>query len=622
MEKPNEGLFMLRKNIILIVIGMILASSICVQGVAWGMRGATAPNGMSSDSFPGQLDSQTPPDAYQCANNSQCKFGASPMCCNGSCVDTSTDVYNCGGCGVKNERCGHEDDYCWPDKVPCNNDCVDPNTFTNSDLNCGGCGKPCIGDLHCENSTCQCMGGSDYKVCDGSRCVNVMNDKNNCGSCGNVCPDGGECSGGQCQCVPKCQSKQCGDDNCGGSCGECPGWMECQDGACVPVVSDNPGTPPEEPQTCKPECSQSQMCCSADSGKSFSCSNVDEDRFNCGRCGNDCSQKNEPYKKNNNKEYTCQPDAGLDDLYRDDPRYGSIFDRNSNYFYGRKSECCPMPVKSWIGGGAKSWSGYDQFEEDFDPPYSFKKEFKDKTFRFPIKDETTGIRYPGSYSFAGRFGVGYSTSNASNPAKMVNANRYYYPIVDKVLGRYAYPKKRATEFVSVLERYVSVAVTTNSGLSIGSWFIVKIDGKLFGKGPWRVDDRKPSGVNEAQIDFLLGPQEEYGLVHSSTGREGKAEVFWFGKDPGSYEAAMQAYQCEKSRENLGDKQWCIWVERVNKNGLPVQGKWDWVDSCDKIPNRVPYPLQYCRYDRTGDPEKKKVVCMPDTTEAWTSDPGE
>jgi hypothetical protein len=107
-------------------------------------------------------------------------------CCHGFCTDTRSDWTNCGGCGIvcppEAGRCC--DSHCVDAPYPCF-DCITahdcPNaeaccnemcTNTTSDVaNCGGCGMVCQGGWNCCNSICS----------------NPANDVVNCGGCGNNC---------------------------------------------------------------------------------------------------------------------------------------------------------------------------------------------------------------------------------------------------------------------------------------------------------------------------------------------------------------------------------------------------------------------------------------------------
>lgn len=76
-------------------------------------------------------------------------------------------------------------------QVACGGVCVD----TRSDVqNCGGCGIACTGAESCSDGVC-CGALSD--ICDGT-CVDLTTDPRHCGACGLACPQGTECSLGAC----------------------------------------------------------------------------------------------------------------------------------------------------------------------------------------------------------------------------------------------------------------------------------------------------------------------------------------------------------------------------------------------------------------------------------------
>jgi hypothetical protein len=138
------------------------------------------------------------PNCGACGNNCGA-FGAT--CCGGHCADLSSDIDNCGRCGVVcaapppgevaicvSGWCQYE---CAPGTVNCNGKCTYVATDPN---NCGACGNVCPADApNCSGGTCSnCDPGGT--LCNG-HCTNTDFDNSNCGACGVVCPDGYSCQG-------------------------------------------------------------------------------------------------------------------------------------------------------------------------------------------------------------------------------------------------------------------------------------------------------------------------------------------------------------------------------------------------------------------------------------------
>lgn len=178
----------------------------------------------------------------ECASGEPCVEGKcgcpdGQRLCDGACVDTQTDDWNCGKCGV---HCDREDGACTlPDSayygcqngicqqpkcgfmlVDCNGDLADPSCNTDGcevtsnlvdDANCGKCGNRCNVDAgeHCvqEGSGPECavpcvrFGKVD---CGMEGCRDLLNDPEACGSCSRACPSPGAnqevaCRKGLCQ---------------------------------------------------------------------------------------------------------------------------------------------------------------------------------------------------------------------------------------------------------------------------------------------------------------------------------------------------------------------------------------------------------------------------------------
>ncbi len=144
-------------------------------------------------------------------NHGTCACDSGLTYCNTKCVDTKTDIYNCGSCGndvhwlrnTTNVTCvnGNPHYNCNPNRADCNGDYHDGcEIYLDDDNNnCGMCGVTCSAPEVCQNNYCrECSEGTTY--CSGE-CVDLMTNRYNCGSCGaavwnlpNV--DTVECSGG------------------------------------------------------------------------------------------------------------------------------------------------------------------------------------------------------------------------------------------------------------------------------------------------------------------------------------------------------------------------------------------------------------------------------------------
>jgi hypothetical protein len=115
------------------------------------------------------------------------------------CTDTSSDPFNCGGCGVD---CGGDDCFagvcqaagfvCPDGTTDCGNGCVD---LSSDPFNCGGCDVWCAQGEVCYNG-CQPAGYDCTSVglvdC-GYGCTDLLTDPYNCGQCGVECVNG--CNG-------------------------------------------------------------------------------------------------------------------------------------------------------------------------------------------------------------------------------------------------------------------------------------------------------------------------------------------------------------------------------------------------------------------------------------------
>ncbi len=202
-------------------------------------------------------------------------------CCSGSCRQLRQDPGNCGSCG---NTCAAADQCC-------NGTCIAVQT---DPQNCGSCGHACAPGFVCQNGTCVCPPGQTN--CSGS-CVKLGSDPDNCGYCGGRCANPGEdcCSG-------SCQQLRQDPGNCG-SCGNaCAATDQCCNGTCIAVQSDtqNCGSCgnvcPVPPLASGARASCTNGACGLQCVRyeytycaaSQTCTYLQTDANNCGRCGNIC----------------------------------------------------------------------------------------------------------------------------------------------------------------------------------------------------------------------------------------------------------------------------------------------------------------------------------------------
>ncbi len=173
---------------------------------------------------------------------------ASQTLCNNMCVNTASDVYNCGGCG---NACGPAQNCavavcrCVDGLQDCGGGCV---SLQSNPQNCGACGTACGAGQVCNRAACAAACDTGLTNCSGA-CVNPLNDPFNCGTCGTACGAGQSCLAGTCTCPngqPVCNG-QCTDvmsnnANCG-SCGTaCATGQQCVNGACQGGASNVTGS--------------------------------------------------------------------------------------------------------------------------------------------------------------------------------------------------------------------------------------------------------------------------------------------------------------------------------------------------------------------------------------------
>jgi PKD repeat protein len=204
-----------------------------------------------------------------CTNDSQCQ--PNEHCTMGNCVpatmcDATTPCPSPLSCEFGFCRCPGT-------TQECGAACVDTNTDI---ANCGMCGNVCAPGDSCSGGTCHAPCPPGQMPC-GTMCTDTTVDPSNCGMCGNVCGPGMKCQASMCigmPCPPGqmlCPDGLCADTNSDplncGMCGNACGPMAiCQMGTCVPFVC--PGT---------------EMFCPG-----VGCTNTLSDPLNCGMCGNVC----------------------------------------------------------------------------------------------------------------------------------------------------------------------------------------------------------------------------------------------------------------------------------------------------------------------------------------------
>jgi hypothetical protein len=148
---------------------------------------------------------------YACAWS--CNSGYSP--CSSACVDLSTDLANCGGCGsacttaVANAQPSCANRVC---SFACNaghhacgtggaTTCASDSSVNSCGSSCAACPAPANATASCAASAgtyaCGWSCNSSYSQC-GSACANLQTDPSNCGTCGHGCLYG-TCAAGQCQ---------------------------------------------------------------------------------------------------------------------------------------------------------------------------------------------------------------------------------------------------------------------------------------------------------------------------------------------------------------------------------------------------------------------------------------
>ena len=324
MQKKTVELRPLRAAPLL--VALIMAGPFaCAETMSAGVAvesdaGARGPFGPSVEADASTEASPPPSDVLMCpVTTCSAPWATCPTSEFPCDANLLTDDDNCGGCGV---RCGGQranfsvwscvdgqctfgcvGDFRSCDKDPTNGCEID----TSSDVeNCGDCGLKCKSDERCEKGTCigPCNdpGAQDY--CNGA-CTNLQNDDRNCGVCGNICDPTGPgkpalhssmfygCGGGKCG-VPKCRDqhqRNCNNDLSDGCeanvltterCGSCDSGC----GAGKLCASMN--------NTYYCLCADGyELCTSPNLGRT--CERLTDDPENCGGCGHVCPGKKWPH---------------------------------------------------------------------------------------------------------------------------------------------------------------------------------------------------------------------------------------------------------------------------------------------------------------------------------------
>ena len=224
-----------------------------------------------------------------CASGQVCNAGAcATTCgagltnCSGDCVNRNTDVNNCGACAtvcalpnVNVQACsggacvvgGCATGFGDCDAVAANG--CETNVRSTDVANCGGCGVRC----GFANAAATCMGGTcvlgacntGFADCDGNPAngceVNTQSDNVNCGACSttgasHACAGGQVCSGGACaascgagrtNCSGDCVNLATDPNNCGACASVCNlagvsvqacSGSACVVGGCIPGLAD------------------------------------------------------------------------------------------------------------------------------------------------------------------------------------------------------------------------------------------------------------------------------------------------------------------------------------------------------------------------------------------------
>lgn len=233
----------------------LYGGSTCITGVCRCFVWNRTPTPCDSD-----LQCQVEADATDRCFDGMCAFiSQNSIECDGQCVNQQYGNHNCGACGnvcEENEQCiegqcrscpNRREQFCQEEFDDEGRPAFVCTNLQNDASNCGQCGLDCGPGYICTEGTCACAPDAGHcEFVDGEEyCTDLDVDMWNCGQCDNVCsPYGSECQNGQC-----------------GDCVQTWEFEEPCNGACV-VCGD---------------------------GLDLVCTLTATDRYNCGRCGNECA---------------------------------------------------------------------------------------------------------------------------------------------------------------------------------------------------------------------------------------------------------------------------------------------------------------------------------------------
>ncbi len=100
--------------------------------------------------------------------------------------------------GMLDLGCSHPSADCPAKFKTCGSICVDTATDV---ANCGTCGNACAAGNVCSAGTCAISCQSGLNAC-GASCRDLQTDEANCGACGKACGPGQACTAGVCACPP------------------------------------------------------------------------------------------------------------------------------------------------------------------------------------------------------------------------------------------------------------------------------------------------------------------------------------------------------------------------------------------------------------------------------------